>query len=159
MENVKGFTLIELILYIALSSIVMMSALSFLFLMIDGRDRAQIMAEVEQQGQFVASFLTKTIRESEEIIEPASGNSDVTLELTKDTLPVLIDVDEERLRITVADDDPKYLTGQNLRVENFTVENFTPTRSTGVIKISFRLIHASSDDGYARDFTFTASVR
>ena len=75
MKANKAFTLIELIIYISLVSLMLLGIASFTKMTLQTRARNQVIAEVEQQGVQVMQILSQTIRNAESILFPALGSN------------------------------------------------------------------------------------
>src|SRR5674476_477978 len=81
----KGFTLIEMLLYLAILSIMVLAFSSFLSFSYTSRVKATVIAEVEQQGSQTMSLITQNIRNAASITAPASGVVASSLTLTEYT--------------------------------------------------------------------------
>ena len=88
MKTNKGYTLIELIIYISLVSIMLLGITSFTKMVLQTRIRNQIIIEVEQQGIQITQILTHAIRNAENIIQPTTFNANNKLILNM-KLPLL----------------------------------------------------------------------
>jgi Tfp pilus assembly protein PilW len=66
----SGFTLIELILYVGLASIILSVISAFLFYLLQGQERDQAISDVEQEGAQVMQIITQTIRNADSINNP-----------------------------------------------------------------------------------------
>ena len=80
MEN-KGFTLIEMILYISLSAVILFVISMFLMSLLTARTKNQSIAVVDQEGNKAMSIITQTIRNANSLVSVSSG----TLELASGT--------------------------------------------------------------------------
>lgn len=77
----KGFTLIELILYVSLMSMFLLALVLFLTAIFEAREKQQIIAEVEQQGIQIMQTITRTITRTDAITAPVTGQDSSTLTL------------------------------------------------------------------------------
>ena len=84
----RGFTLIEMLLYMAILSIVILALSSFLFLSYSSRIKATVIAEVEQQGNQTMSIVTQNIRNAQSVTSPISGVSAASLTLSEYSAPL-----------------------------------------------------------------------
>jgi len=73
MKN-KGFSLIELIIVIALLGLSVGVTSDILLSVTSSYNKTQVMNEIEQQANFVSLRLTKELREATSIVEPSSVN-------------------------------------------------------------------------------------
>src|SRR3989344_8594659 len=80
-ETKNGFTLVELLLYVAISSVILLVTSLFLSVLLESRIKSQVIAEVEQQGAQVMQIMTQSIRNAETINSPAQGVSGASLSI------------------------------------------------------------------------------
>ena len=77
----RGFTLIEMILYIAIVSIFLTGLVYFTWDLIYGRLKSYIQQEVNQNIRFASARIIYEIRNAKSVNSPTSGSSE-TLSLT-----------------------------------------------------------------------------
>lgn len=77
----KGFTLIEVILYIGIASVLFLSITTLFSALLQSRSKAETISEVEGTATQVMQLITQTIRNGIAINAPASGSSASTLSL------------------------------------------------------------------------------
>jgi len=77
----QGFTLVELIVYIAVSSFVLAAIGGLVWMLMQSRAKSQAIAEVEQQGALIMDTITQSVRNAESITAPTVGNTGTTLTL------------------------------------------------------------------------------
>ena len=70
----RGFTLIQIALYIAVSSIILFTASGVLINVLELKEKARVTAEVDQQGQFVMHKVAQLVRNADSITSPTPGN-------------------------------------------------------------------------------------
>lgn len=80
-----GYTLIELILYIALVGILLGAVTSYFGVVLTARVKTETIAEVEQQGQLIMESLAQSVRNSNYIGAPYPGASAPRLTLDVST--------------------------------------------------------------------------
>jgi len=101
-QSERGFTLVEVLLYLAISSIILGIISFFVFMMLETRVKNQTILEVEQQGLFVMQTISRTIRNAESINSPSVGASADSLSLSVfDALdnPTIFDVAGGSIRV------------------------------------------------------------
>jgi len=162
----KGFTLIELILYIAIASIVLGVVTLFLRSLVEGKIKSDTIAEVEQQGLQITHRITRAIRSSEGIISPAQGLSGASL--TLDTVnasddPTIFDLAVDTIRITEGAGSAITLNNGIVTASNLLFYNVSSTDTPGIIKIEFVLTSVNpagrNEYDYTRTFYGTAALR
>lgn len=77
----KGFTMIELTLYVSLMSMFLLALVLFLTAIFEAREKQQIMAEVEQQGIQIMQTITYTLVRADAVTIPAVGEDASSLTL------------------------------------------------------------------------------
>ena len=80
-QNNKAFTLIEILLYISMVSIIVLAISSFFVLIQRVKVKNEVIATVNNEGQFVSSIIERTIRESTSVITPTSDTPTNVLSL------------------------------------------------------------------------------
>ncbi|HSW65629.1 MAG TPA: prepilin-type N-terminal cleavage/methylation domain-containing protein [Bacillota bacterium] len=80
-----GYTLIELLLYIAIFGVVALAATTFFTVVTTARAKNQSIAEVNDQGAALMASLTQTIHNATSITTPAAGASSPSLTLAVPT--------------------------------------------------------------------------
>lgn len=86
--NSKGYTLIELLLYIGIISILLGSTTLFFGAIIEARVKNQSISEVEQQGELAMDHIAQAIRNATSITSPAAGASAGSLILAMPTASI-----------------------------------------------------------------------
>lgn len=79
----RGFTLVELLIYIALVSVVVTSLILWVLSLAGVRNKNYAAGEVEANRQFILSVLTREVKQAEAIVAPAAGAAGATLELDR----------------------------------------------------------------------------
>lgn len=156
----------EMILYLSILSIIVLTLSSFLFLTYTSRVKATVIAEVEQQGNQTMSLLTKNIRNASQITTPAAGNSAASLTLVEyDGLvtPTVINQSGNTMQIKEGASSAVNITSNRVVVSGLTFQNLSRSQTPGVIKISYTLTHVNPENrgeyNYSKTFTSTASLR
>jgi len=162
----KGFTLVEMLLYLAILSVVVLAFSSFLSLSYTSRVKAAVIAEVEQQGSQTMSLITQNIRNSVSVTAPSAGVSASSLTLTEYTgsnSPTIFDQSVNTLRITEGVTAAVNLTSNRVIVSNLSFRNLSRPSTPGAVQVKFTLTHINpSNRGeyiYSKNFTSTASLR
>lgn len=160
----KGFTLIELILYIGISSFILLSITLFATLMIQGRIKSEVINEVEQQGYQVMQLITQNIRNAKNINNPASGESEtLLLGMDGDTDPIQFILKDSTLYIQEGGGEMIHLTNNQVEVSKLNFVNNSRSNTPGAIHIEFTLSHKNSSEKneyhFQKTFKSSASLR
>jgi len=161
---VWGFTLVELLLYLALSAMIILMVSSFLTLVLKSRVKGQVISEVEGQGMQAMQTITQEIRNASSPSVPIGGSGS-TLSLAPSN--VAFNQTGDALYITIAG-APVALTSAKVRVSNLsfqnvgsTIENTTDPAHSIRIKFTLSYVNLSgrNEYEYSRNFTGSATIR
>ena len=165
LKNKKGFTLVEMIIYVGATVFVFGSITGLVFILISSKAKNQAVAEVEQQGAFVLNNITQTIHNAEGINSPAQANSDSTLELdvvnTGDN-PTIYNLSGNTIQITEGANFAVSLISGRVAASDLTFQNLSKDNTSGVIRVNFTLTSSSGSKGaykYEKTFYGSASLR
>ncbi|MBI4713620.1 hypothetical protein HY771_00310 [Candidatus Uhrbacteria bacterium] len=161
-----GFTLLELLLYVGISSIILLSISVFLFSLIESRTKNQVIAEVEQQGAQVMQTIEQTARNAEAINSPTIGANASTLSLdvvTGGYDPTVFDLSSGVIRITEGAGSAVSLTNSRVTATSLTFYNLSRTSTPGIIRVQFTLTHINlegrNEYTYSKTFVGSAALR
>ncbi|MBI5222371.1 MAG: prepilin-type N-terminal cleavage/methylation domain-containing protein [Candidatus Magasanikbacteria bacterium] len=162
----KGFTLVELLLYASITSVMLLVISVFLSTLLESRVKNQTIAEVEQQGTQVMQLITQTARNAEAITSPATGASASSLTLDVVTVasdPTIFDLSGGVIRIKEGAGTATALTNSRVTASALTFQNLSRTSTPGTIRIMFTLTYVNSSGRneytYAKTFYGSASLR
>lgn len=162
----KGFSLIELILYIGIISVFILVVFQFIFIFVDARSKDQTISEVEDQGAQALKQITQLIRNSEAITSPIKGESASSLTLDvidplKD--PTIIDLSNGVIRIKEGVNNYINLTNDYVVVSDLLFNNVSKEKNTGIIKIDFTINFYNPNNmeqfNYEKIFTSGAEIK
>ncbi len=165
--TVKGFSLVEMILYVAISSIMLLSLAMLLSFLLSGRIKNQSIADVNQQGLQVMQLVTQTIRSARSVDSPGIGATSTSLSLTMpDPLlsPTVFDVVNGVVRIKEGSGQAIPLTNSHVTVYPFVFQNISATTSTDrIIRLVFTIDHNNpsgrNESSFTKSFTGSATLR
>jgi len=166
--NQKGFTLIELILYIGIASFMLLVVFLFVSQILEVRTKGQVIAEVEQQGYWAVQVITQAIRNSKAPINlPAVASSGPSLSLTMadgTKNPTAFSLSSGAILMSESGGSTIPLTNSNITISNLNFQNLTANGTKGNIKFSFDVNYNSQAGSgyefkYLKTFYATASVR
>lgn len=158
--------MVELLLYVALASVMLAVVSGFLGTILDARVKNQTIAEVTQQGQRTMNVMTQAIRNAEAINSPATSTSAALLSL--DVLeaasdPTVFDLSAGVLQITEGASTTVDMTSSRVVVSDLQFDNLSHAGTAGSIKIQFTISHinpaGNSQYDYSRIFYGAASIR
>ncbi len=162
----QGFTLVEILLYTALISIMLFAVSDFYFLIIKSRVKNQTIAEVEQQAAQAIQMITQTARNAENVTSPGAGGSAAFLTLdaadaAKDS--TIFDLSGGAIRIKEGVGSPIVLTNSRVIASGLNFQNLSYSGTPGIIRVSFTLSRANPENrneyNYSKTFYASASLR
>lgn len=161
----KGFTLVELLVYVSTSGIVILIIISVLFMLMQSKSKSNAISEVEQQGNFAMDTILQSVRNAETINSPVQGASSAVFELdVVDSLadPTTYDLNSGKIRITEGVTTPVDLTSAELTITNLNFQNLSRNNTPGNVRISFTITKEANGRGsyfYEKTFYSSASLR
>ncbi len=163
-KKIKGFTLIESLLYISLVSVVLLSFIGFITAIVESQNKTLTINEVNQNGAIVVDYLNNYFRSSDSINSPTAGNSANSLSLVNGVInPVVVNITSGAIQITEGANPAISLTSSNVIASNLTFKNLTPTGLNEVIHYEFILTHVNPDNrsdlNYSKTFYGSAYFR
>lgn len=161
-----GYTLIELLLYVAIMGILLGALTSFFGVSLSSRIKNESIIEVDRQGEFMIDTIARTTRAADSITTPAVGASGGTLTLAMATAgvnPTIFNISGTTLQIKEGAGATIPLNSNRVAVTGFTVKNLSRGSTPGVIKISFTVSTVNTtgrnEYDYQKTFTTSASLR
>ncbi len=154
----NGFTLIGIIIYIAIFFLFFVALVQFSQNIVLTAEKARVIHEVEQNARFALERITREIQSADDVNVGASTfeSHPGVLSLADDTLandPTVFDVSDGRLRITEGAGSPILLTSSKVTVTNLVFTDLSITDRTKNIHISLTVEHAN-----AESITYTTSI-
>lgn len=164
----KGFTLIELMLYVGLVALFAGLIGAFVPIFLSERVVSQSMTDVYSQARYVASVVSDHVRDATDITFPATSTASTTLIVsTTDvaTDPTTIFLDSGRIYISEAGSASVPLTDTNVVVNQFEVVNYSATGPADTVTVFLEIGRNATSTfqaeiyEYTRSFKFTVSRR
>jgi prepilin-type N-terminal cleavage/methylation domain-containing protein len=142
----KGFTLIELIVYIGIFAIILVSITGFLWLIVLGNVKESAFQEVQHNGRFALAKITHEIRKAKGINYPILGDvptDSLSLIMADDSLTVF-EIINEKLIITQGSPGISYdLTSDQVVVNSLQFTNNSYQDTPGIIQTKIEIIHVN----------------
>ena len=163
----KGFTLVEMILYVALCSLLLVSISTLLSSLLSARVRSQAINEVNQQGFQVMHLMTSTIRNGRSIQTPSIGATSSLLSVTvvnSIASPTIFNIASGTLRIQEGSGASVALTNSRVSASALQFQNVSSASTTEkIVKLTFVLssnnISGRSEYSFSKTFTGSATLR
>jgi Tfp pilus assembly protein PilW len=163
----KALSLVEILLYLAVLSVLITTISAFLYIVLSGRIKSQTVSEVEEQGVQVMNIITQTIRNSEGVNIPVAKSSSNSLSLEVDSPPdnpTVFSVKSGILEIAEGGGQSIELTNSKVTITNLTFYNLARNSNRpDSIKVEFTLEYNNPEGrneyDYSKTFYGTADVR
>jgi prepilin-type N-terminal cleavage/methylation domain-containing protein len=162
----SGFTLIEMLVYVAIFSIIVGALVSFMLLMSQSRINNQIVLEVNGQGTEVVRVITQALRNAVNINTPATSTSASLLSINTtlaSTTPTTFTITSGVLYKTEGINPSVALTNSKVIVSNLNFSNLSKTATFGTVRVSFTIsdnsASAQAQYNYSANFYASASLR
>ena len=155
-KNLGGFTLVELVLYVGLAAVMILSVSIFLSTMLQARVRNQTVLEVESQGIQVTQRILQVVRNSLAVNSPLEGLSDSSLSMDVLTLaldPTIFDISGGVIRMHEGLGTPIPLTSSRVIASNLIFRNLSKNGTPGTIQLQFTLTHLNQEGRYEYDYS------
>ena len=162
--NKKGFTLIELIIYISLASLIALAITGFFQLSLSSRIKNRTIAEVEQQGVQILNLINQSVVNAININSPTIGASSdsLSLEMSNPSIdPIVFSFSSGNLSILEGGSFPAIvLNSSSVEIQNIKFENISKADTPGIIRIEFRLAYINNSNRQEFDWsrTFYSSI-
>lgn len=159
----KGFTLIEFIIYITVVAVILVLASGFAWNIIQGNTKTACYREIQQNGRFAMEKIARAIKEASAINSPIAGNSanSLSLEMADPNLdPTVFDLSDNKLRITQGSTGPYGLTGDQAIVSSLQFTNLSYIDTPGTIRVEMAIDHVnlSNRSEYAASLEFVSTI-
>lgn len=165
-QSRSGFTLIELVLYFGVASLLFVSITSIFLLLVQGQVKQQSIAEVEQQAAFVMEYMTQAIQNADSITTPSAGSSGSGLQLVAVNPgddPVIFQESSGVLQVSIGGAAYENLTSDTVTLSSLYFTTVSPSSTSEVVQIQFTLERTNSADRqeyeYSKTYQTSVSVR
>ncbi len=165
-HNRTGYTLIELMLYIAILGSLLAAVSGFYAMTQATQKKAQVIAEVDQQGNMVIETITSTLRNASNINSPVAGanSTSASIAMASSSInPTIYDLNGSALRRQEGVAAAELLTSTRIQVSNLTFRNLTRSGTDGALQVSFTLSSTNTSGraeyAYQKNFITTVALR
>lgn len=162
----RGVTLLELLIYVAILSGLMVVVSDAFISLSKGRGQSEARSEVNSAVRFASERIKQDIKNASLASTPMYGTPSNTLSLIVSGSAILYDVSGGALRRKVDTSEPELVTGGAVSVDTPTftrIENYNPvlnaTTTAIQIAMTFRYSSNSTDWVYENAFRTTITLR
>ncbi len=165
-KNKSAVTLIELSLYIGLSTIIILGSSLLLKTVMDSRSKDTTISEVEQQGNLALQTITRSIRNATLVNSPAIGATSSSLSLNTTVSgnnPTVFSLASGVISMKEGSATAIPLTGSRVTISNLLFQNLAQTGTKDNLRVSFTVTYRATSTQqqyqYSRDFLDSAARR
>ena len=166
LQRQQGFTLVELILYIGITAMVMLTLAAFAGLLLQSRLKNMTISEVDQQGIQAMQIMTQTIRNAPTVNTPTLGSTATNTSVTATDSaksPTVFSLSGGSIQMQEGVSQAVPLTTSKVVVSNLTFKNVSRATNSASLKIqytvSFNNTSGKSELNYVKTFYGTATLR
>jgi len=166
LKNKAGFSLVELMLYIAISSVIILVISFFLVTLLQTRAKSQTIVEVEEQGFAAMNTITQILRNAKNIQSPATSTSASLLiidvaDVNKN--PTRIEILNNAISLKEGTANTVVLTNPKVTASNLSFLNASGASPRGSVKIIFTLTYLNASNNnefnWSKNFYGSATLR
>lgn len=166
--NNRGFTLIELIIYIAVVSVVLLAFVTFTLRFANSRAKARVIGEVQYNGRLIQERLSDAFRHAEAVntgastftTDPGVLSLDI-VDVAEDPTIFSLSADDGNFQVNLAGSGNTLITSDAVSVSNLVFTNLTSSEDVGVVRVEFTVaaINNSNDPHFDYDQTYQTTLR
>ncbi|MBI2604308.1 MAG: prepilin-type N-terminal cleavage/methylation domain-containing protein [Candidatus Harrisonbacteria bacterium] len=150
-----GFTLIEILLYVAITAIIFGGMIAFIDGTFKSRIQEDVTAEVEMNGNMAMSVMAQMIRNAKSIASPAASSTATSLTLVMPDAninPVVFELLGGAIQMSERGAATTTLTSSRVTAPNLFFTNLSRVGTPGAVGIRFVLDYANPDGMTAYDY-------
>jgi prepilin-type N-terminal cleavage/methylation domain-containing protein len=162
----KGFTLVEVLLYLSIISVILFSVSFLLSILVEARIKNQTITEIDQIGAQVMSIMEQTIRNSDEVISPGAKTSSFSCSLSMSDAtknPTVFEEVSGVIRMREGVGEFVNLTSGYVEASNLSFSNLARDNTKGILRIQFTLTYKNysgrNEYSYSKNFYGSAGLR
>ncbi|MBI2406177.1 MAG: prepilin-type N-terminal cleavage/methylation domain-containing protein [Candidatus Harrisonbacteria bacterium] len=143
-----GFTLIEVLLYVAITAIIFGGMIAFIDGTLKSRIQEDVTAEVEMNGNMAMSVMAQMIRNAKSIASPAASSTATSLTLVMpdaNISPAVFELLGGAIQMSERGAATTTLTSSRTTASNLFFTNLSRVGTPGAVGIRFVLDYANPD--------------
>jgi len=143
-ENQKGFSLVEVLIYIAVSSAMLMVVVGFVGWVMRVRNKVSIESKVEQNARYVMARMVNEIRHADDLTVVDQSTLSLTVS-DPDKNPTIFDINNGVLYMSQGTGDLIAITGNDVKVGEVLFDDRTTPNSADIVKITLTVSHPDTN--------------
>ena len=157
-QNNTGFTLLELIIYMALVAMMMSYLTPLAWNMILGSKKVVTQQELSTQARFVAERIKQEIRNASGITTVSASSITLTSTVSAKN-PTVIDISSGKIRVKWGTSPAINLNSNDTTVPSLTFTNYSTTANTTSKHIGFSFTLNTNYGSQRKDYFQTVTIR
>jgi len=161
LKDQKGFSLLEVLLYISATVIVISGFFSLYLSILSAQAKSKAIAEVEMQSYYLMETITREIKNAQQILSPTDANNVSRLEYINQANQLTAIYLENDYIIQSIDNQNVLLNTDKIKINNLTFANNSYADTASIIKINLTAAYQTNTlrPEYNYTQTFTVSAR
>ncbi len=160
----KGFTLIEVLIYITIIGVVVSGFIAFTLSISNSRSKNYVMQEVQANSRVALGLISQKIRLAEDVITPSEGNSTSTLilDMPAPDPNLTFSITNGILGITEGVGNPTPITSGEVNVSNLSFTNWAIAGERDNIRVEMTVEYknpSSKEYEYSQNLQTSVSIR
>lgn len=135
----KGFTLVEILLYIAILSTMILLILGFLTMAMNLKVKNETITEVDYQGAYIMSLILNRVKNAENISFPEKGSSSDELIFNSGESEIIINAIGGVVYIKEGENDMININNNYVSISNLSFNNLGSEETSDSIQIIFEI--------------------
>jgi hypothetical protein len=163
-KKYKAYSLIEVLLYMALTSMLVITLSTFYTSLMQARQRNFVVREVNEQAVFITDQLRQKLSDSSQVNTPAVGTQSQTLDIdTQSFGNIQFRVTNNLLEISTDGGPYQQLSTDSVTLTNLSFSNVSDGTTSDVITISFDLSYTATsnraEENYSNSYQTTVTLK
>ena len=155
----KGYTLIELLIFMGMFSILLVVMTNIFSQIMDVRRESESVSSVEQDGNYILNrFIYDISRASGINIPNAVGVTNTVLDLTIDSTNYVYGLNNENLQLT-ANSQTYQLNGTNTTISNLSFKRIGNDDNKDTIQLNYTVTSPGPSGPETKDYQTTVGLR
>lgn len=153
-KKFKGFSIIELVIYIGLMSVLLLVISRIFISSLDIQTESKAASRVEQDGRFILAHFAYSIANSDEITTPvAIGDESQSLVIEEDGTPLTYSVNNNILELT-ENGDTNRLNSPATAVSGLTFQKIGNPGGKDTIRVEFTITSTDASEAVPETQTY-----
>ena len=160
----KGFTLVEVLLYLTIIMSVISAMAGFIVFTLATNAKNGVIADIEQQANQVMTLIEEVGQGAVTITSPSIGTTGSTLSFTTPTSsPAVFTQSTGVITLSEGGGAPIALTNSHVLASGFSVNNLSTVGTSGTVRVQFTLSYVNNSGrnefSYSNNYTTSVTSR